>query len=128
LKSELAKLESTVSAQVSEAARQASRIAFFLMVLVTGLSLPAAVWLSRRIVAPLNDAVQIANSVAGGNLTNRIASEGKDEVGVLLHALSDMQLNLAKLVVNVRQGAAGVSTASAEIAQGNHDLSARTEQ
>jgi methyl-accepting chemotaxis protein len=128
LKSELAKLENTVSAQASEGARLASRIAFFLMVLVTGMSLVAAVWLSRRIVAPLNEAVQLANSVASGNLTNQIASEGKDEVGVLMHALSDMQLNLGKLVVNVRRGAAGVSAASTEIAQGNHDLSARTEQ
>jgi methyl-accepting chemotaxis protein len=38
-----------------------------------------------------------------------------------------MQGRLAALVAEVRQAAEGVATASAEIAQGNHDLSARTE-
>jgi methyl-accepting chemotaxis protein len=38
-----------------------------------------------------------------------------------------MNANLHKVVGTVRQGAEGVSTASAEIASGNHDLSARTE-
>ena len=39
-----------------------------------------------------------------------------------------MQTALIGVVGNVRQGAEGVSTASAEIASGNNDLSARTEQ
>jgi methyl-accepting chemotaxis protein len=39
-----------------------------------------------------------------------------------------MQSSLARLVNSVRQGSEGVATASAEIAQGNNDLSARTEQ
>ena len=40
----------------------------------------------------------------------------------------DMRSNLAQVVTEVRDGAESVATASAEIAQGNHDLSARTEQ
>jgi methyl-accepting chemotaxis protein len=39
-----------------------------------------------------------------------------------------MKDRLAQIVGNVRQGSQGVSTASAEIAQGNNNLSARTEQ
>jgi methyl-accepting chemotaxis protein len=128
LKTELATEEKSVSAQASSGARLASRIAYTLMVCITAVSLAAAVWLSRRIVLPLNNAVNLANSVAAGDLTNEITGEGKDEVGVLLHALHDMQSSLARLVNSVRQGSEGVATASAEIAQGNNDLSARTEQ
>jgi methyl-accepting chemotaxis protein len=42
--------------------------------------------------------------------------------------LKVMQESLAKVVSHVRGGSESVETASAEIAQGNHDLSARTEQ
>jgi methyl-accepting chemotaxis protein len=42
--------------------------------------------------------------------------------------LQSMQSSLVQLVLQVRQGSESVATASAEIAQGNHDLSARTEQ
>jgi methyl-accepting chemotaxis protein len=45
----------------------------------------------------------------------------------LLAALKDMQHNLVQLVATVRNSSDGVSIASAEIATGNHDLSARTE-
>ena len=128
LKTQLASNEKSISEAASAGAKLASRIAYALMVFITGLSLAAAVWLSRQIVRPLNKAVQLANSVAGGDLTNDTASEGTDEVGILLHALGVMQTNLAALVTNVRQGSEGVATASAEIAQGNNDLSARTEQ
>jgi methyl-accepting chemotaxis protein len=38
-----------------------------------------------------------------------------------------MKVNLARIVGHVREGSESVSTASSEIAEGNHDLSARTE-
>ena len=53
--------------------------------------------------------------------------EGNDESAQLLRALSEMQGHLQQIVLSVREGAEGVSTASSEIAQGNTDLSSRTE-
>ncbi len=53
--------------------------------------------------------------------------QGKDEIAQLVASLEQMRQNLTRLVSSVREGADAVSTASAEIAQGNHDLSARTE-
>ncbi|MCX7276360.1 MAG: methyl-accepting chemotaxis protein [Burkholderiales bacterium] len=84
-------------------------------------------WLSRSIIRPLTQANGAARQVATGDLTGHIEKSGNDEVGQLLSSLQDMQANLVKVVTSVRQGADGVSTASAEIAQGNNDLSARTE-
>ena len=43
-------------------------------------------------------------------------------------ALKEMSESLVSVVSNVRRGSESVATATAEIAQGNHDLSARTEQ
>jgi methyl-accepting chemotaxis protein len=81
----------------------------------------------RGITVPLNRAVAVSEAVAQGDLSQPIAVEGRDEFAVLMTALAHMQTNLAAVVGNVRRGSDGVATASAEIAHGNHDLSARTE-
>ncbi len=96
-------------------------------VLVTTLACWAALLIVRAIVRPLNQAVELIGEIAQGDISREIRVETKDEFGRLLLALSGMQQSLVSLVSSVRQGAEGVSTASAEIAQGNMDLSARTE-
>jgi methyl-accepting chemotaxis protein len=86
-----------------------------------------AVTVTRSIVQPIQRALDTANRVADGDLTSDIAVNSTDEPGQLLSALQRMNESLSKVVTTVRQGSEGVSTASAEIASGNHDLSARTE-
>ncbi|MDE2617823.1 MAG: MCP four helix bundle domain-containing protein, partial [Burkholderiales bacterium] len=85
------------------------------------------IWIVRSITRPIYQAVDVARAVAAGDLSMSIQAQSRDETGLLLQALSDMQVGLVKVVGAVRQGSESVSTASAEIAQGNQDLSARTE-
>ena len=82
---------------------------------------------TRSIVLPVKMALDTAQKVAAGDLSSKIQVDSTDEVGQLLMALREMNESLFKVVSSVRQGAEGVSTASAEIASGNNDLSARTE-
>ncbi|MFZ4626381.1 MAG: methyl-accepting chemotaxis protein [Rhodoferax sp.] len=86
-----------------------------------------AMRMSKGIITPIQRAADVAESIASGDLSNRINATRLDELGLMLASLSKMQSNLAKLVSTVRQGSEGVATASAEIAQGNNDLSMRTE-
>ncbi len=95
-------------------------------------ALVAAVLLARAFVrsitVPLAQAVQLSNAVAQGDLRGTaIAAHGRDEVGQLMAALVQMRRQLTDVVGQVRGGSEGVATASAQIAQGNNDLSARTE-
>ncbi|WP_296507705.1 methyl-accepting chemotaxis protein [Rhodoferax sp.] len=83
--------------------------------------------LVRAITIPLRRAVHISLAISGGDLTQDIAVQGRNEMADMLAALHRMQKNLAEVVSRVRTGSESVATASAEIAQGNHDLSARTE-
>jgi len=71
-------------------------------------------------------AAAVAQAVAQGDLSRRIDVRAGDTTS-LLAQLKTMQESLVRVVANVRQGSEGVATASAEIAQGNTDLSARTE-
>ena len=83
---------------------------------------------ARSITVPVGEAVAFATKVADGDLTSKVAVKTQDETGMLLTALLNMQENLVRIVGSVQQGSEGVATASAQIAQGNNDLSARTEQ
>lgn len=84
--------------------------------------------LVSSIRSSLNRAIEVSQAVAQGDLTKHIDVVGKDEIAQLMQSMSTMQTNLIDLVARVRQGSEGLSTASSEIAQGNNDLSARTEQ
>ncbi|HTN93226.1 MAG TPA: methyl-accepting chemotaxis protein [Gallionella sp.] len=86
-------------------------------------------WISTvSITRPLKDAVEVANSVAKGNLSHRIEVNTSDETGLLMQALKEMNASLGNIVGEVRNTTDSINTASQEIAQGNADLSVRTEE
>ncbi|NBV17513.1 methyl-accepting chemotaxis protein [Janthinobacterium sp.] len=86
-----------------------------------------AVFITRSITQPLSGALAVAQKVAAGELTSRVVVEGKDETSALQQALKDMNDSLVQTVSNVRHGTETITVASREIASGNADLSARTE-
>ena len=85
-----------------------------------------SIFIARSITVPMSQAVRIASSVSQGDLSTSIQVNSTDETGQLLTALKTMQTELIRLVRQVRQSSDSVANASAEIAQGNQDLSART--
>ena len=84
--------------------------------------------LSSGIVRPLGHAVEVAETVAAGDLRVDIRVESRDEAGQLMQALKHMNMSLAKVVGEVRLGTDTIATASSQIASGNQDLSSRTEE
>ncbi|WP_233981064.1 methyl-accepting chemotaxis protein [Pectobacterium versatile] len=84
--------------------------------------------LTRSVTAPLSIALSSAQRIGEGDLRGTIAVDSRDEVGQLLEAMRDMQSSLTKTVITVRDNAESVATASIQIAQGNADLSSRTEE
>ncbi|WP_088278417.1 methyl-accepting chemotaxis protein [Ideonella sp. A 288] len=125
------KIEAEAARLSAQAAAQASRVtllALGAMALVVLASGAAVVAFGHSITRPLVHAVGVARAVAHGDLTAATGATGTDEVAELLQALQAMQAGLARTVSEVRQAADGVATASAQIAQGNQDLSGRTER
>jgi len=112
-------------------AHRAADTALWLEVGGSALALVVAVilgtWVTHSITRPVAQAVAVAKAVAAGDLTVRIDSQSRDEVGVLLQALRDMNTSLVNVVSRVRTGSEAVASASTQIAQGNSDLSGRTE-
>jgi methyl-accepting chemotaxis protein len=95
--------------------------------IVLGLAI-VSYFVISAISRPLNEAVDVAQRVAAGDLTSEVAIKSKDEIGSLLHALVGMNTSLARVVSEVRSGTHAIGGASEQIALGNADLSRRTEQ
>ncbi|MFD2366282.1 methyl-accepting chemotaxis protein [Pseudoduganella sp. GCM10020061] len=91
-----------------------------------------AFWLTRSITRQLGGepdyAASIADSIAAGDLTVQIALDDERNRTSLMYAMRQMQNSLTTLVQKVRDGTDTITTASGEIAAGNLDLSARTEE
>ncbi|THC44535.1 methyl-accepting chemotaxis protein [Massilia sp. Mn16-1_5] len=120
-------IDSTAKAIDATAARASTNITL----LTAGAVLLGAIlsWLlTTGITRPIRDAVELAETVAAGDLTRTIDATTKDETGALLRALRHMNDSLVKIVSQVRNGTDTIATGSAEISAGNLDLSARTEQ
>ncbi|RYF27674.1 MAG: HAMP domain-containing protein [Comamonadaceae bacterium] len=102
---------------------------FVLAVIITvAVVVPLTLLNMVSICRPLVAARALAQSIAKGDLSQRLQVEGKDEVADLQRSLVEMQNSLSALVSQVRDSSGNIATASQEIATGNQDLSARTEQ
>jgi methyl-accepting chemotaxis protein len=87
-----------------------------------------AAYITRSITTPLRHAARIADTIAGGDLNVAIDTGGNDEAGQLMRALKLMQHNLFTAIAQITEGSEHVLVASRDIAAGNQNLSARTEQ
>jgi methyl-accepting chemotaxis protein len=113
---------------IDDKATAATRLIVILSACALALGVVISWLLTRGIVLPIREAVRVAETVAGGDLTRTIEAHSKDETGALLRALRHMNDSLVGIVSEVRGGTDTIATASREISAGNLDLSARTEQ
>ena len=118
-------INSAGAKQANDQAKQSydSAITGIIVVVVAAalLTVLLAWLLTRSIVTPLRKAVAVAQTIAGGNLTQVIDDDGKDEPARLISALSTMQNNLRQTIQHI----AGSST---QLASAAEELSAVTEE
>ena len=98
------------------------------LLLALAVLIPLTFFSVRSITQSISQASELAERIAGGDLSRDVQVTSSDEVGQLVGAMSRMQDALRGLVHQVQEAASNISTASSEIATGNHDLSQRTEQ
>ncbi|WP_298011671.1 methyl-accepting chemotaxis protein [uncultured Aquabacterium sp.] len=98
---------------------------------ITLLALSLGVWVSvvvtRETTRTVQDAMQVAQALAAGDLTRTLRSRSRDEVGQMVDAMAQAIEQLKATIFGIKAASDSVATASSQIAQGNLDLSARTE-
>jgi methyl-accepting chemotaxis protein len=129
---QLSEYEEQQAAAIAELVRQNYVDMRTAMLVAAGLAAlfgVAAAWLlTVSITRPIAQAVQVAETLASGDLSTSIPAGGRDEPGQLLSALGRMTEGLAGLVSRVRSNSDAIASGSGQIANGNEDLSQRTEQ
>ncbi|SFM83397.1 methyl-accepting chemotaxis protein [Methanolobus profundi] len=88
----------------------------------------AATRFSRSITRPLEGMVNAANSIADGDLTVKLESDSKDEVGQLAFAIDQMAGNLKDLVLEIEQSATRVTGTSGNMLASSEEMEAVSSQ
>jgi aerotaxis receptor len=96
---------------------------------VAGLGTCLHLWITLHaaVVRPLEDAVRAARAIAGGDMSCKFESSRDDDMGQLMCALQQMNVNLQAIIGDVRASVEMIRVGTHEIASGNLDLSGRTE-
>lgn len=132
---DMLKIEVDLNTEAADSAKQAYTDARFAMIamglaaLVVGMVLALLITrqLTRQLGGEPHEVAALAKMIAAGDLTQTVVTAASDNSSVL-YAMRAMRDNLVGIVSGVRSNADGVAAASTQIAQGNNDLSARTEQ
>jgi methyl-accepting chemotaxis protein len=79
--------------------------------------------LTRSITKPLDKAMELAHSLAEGNLSKQVNLDQKDELGHLSVALNTMVNKIKDVVINVKTAADNVSSGSQQLSASSEQLS-----
>ena len=71
--------------------------------------------LARSVTRPIQEAVQVANRLADGDLTVNIETNSKDETGQMLAAMQSMVRNLTRIIGEIRDATDNLSSASEQV-------------
>ncbi|MFM0689540.1 methyl-accepting chemotaxis protein [Paraburkholderia strydomiana] len=95
------------------------------------IALGVALLIARGVVGQLGgeprEAAAMASAIAAGNLSMAVPLKAGD-TSSLMHSLVEMKEQLTDIVRGIKTSSESITIAAAEIAQGNTDLSQRTEQ
>ncbi|MBD7976348.1 MULTISPECIES: methyl-accepting chemotaxis protein [Pseudomonas] len=120
----LVKMNSEAAADFTELSRaeyQRAEIGVMIFLIIAALlTVGLALIFTRSIVAPLGEAVRVAETVAAGDLTQDIRVSGEDEPARLLAALRTMQQSLKATIQ-------GIGDSSNQLASAAEELNAVTE-
>ena len=115
----LSEMEKQVDATVKKA--EILMPALVVIALIIGVSI--AVFLTRSIVRPLEEAVNVANTLAAGDLRITLEAKSKDETGQLLSAMNTMVEKLKGIVGDVKSSADNVAAGSQQLSSSSEEMS-----
>ena len=106
-----------------ESVSAAERLIVILGAVASILSVLFAWFITRSITRPINEALNAATALAEGDLTVRIESASKDEVGLLMNAMQNMIGKLTQIIGEVRSAADNLSNAAGQVSATAQSLS-----
>ena len=96
---------------------------YLVVAVIVLLSVSLAYLLTTGITRPLAEAVAVAEGIAGGELDQRIVSEGRDETGLLLSAMAKMTGNLSEMIGELKDSSRTLVNSSSELTEISRQMS-----
>ena len=113
---ELEKFTEEATLQAEHDEQSALRLLIIIAVISMIFGIGLAMLIIRNLLGSIRSATQSAEVIASGDLTNDISSNGTDEIGRLLSALSVMRNNLYNMVSEMNDSSTQLAAASEELA------------
>jgi methyl-accepting chemotaxis protein len=107
---------------------QAAAIMLGTSIAATLLAVVLGLWITHGITRPLSEAVQVANSLAGGDLTVKIVSDAKDETGQLKLAMGNLVDKLSSIITDVNTTSHEIGNAATQVSTTAQSLSQSASQ
>ena len=112
---EIQKTVNGANQQLQNNAKLKKQLIFALSTGAVILGIIFAIFLARKISTALKQSVDLASSLADGDLTSRLDINQKDEIGQLASTLNTMADSLNDMISNMRDKVMGLSTTSHEL-------------
>jgi methyl-accepting chemotaxis protein len=126
---QIAQSKMTVAyAEARQAYQRAQAALILLAVLALAIGIGGAVIITRSIVAPLDEFVQVMATAAQGDLKVQARTAGRDEVANLGHSLNAMLARLREILTKVAGAAASVASGATELSSSSEEMSATADQ
>lgn len=123
VRAEAFKLDAGVQAQ------DAQQVVFTLLIIAYVVAVLVIYFITRSITRPVNAIMEMTQEISKGNLAvAKLTHDSKDEIGVLVRALNEMEDRLTDLVGAVSEAGSRVYESSEEMSAGAEETSASVEE
>ena len=119
--------EAKIKSVESSASKNATR-AVIIGVLAIVVGIGVAFFIIMAVTGMLSKAINMAQNVAKGDLTQRLDINQEDEVGLLIQAMNSMSKNLQKMFTNISSGTQTLTASSTELSSISEQISNNSEQ
>ncbi|MBF0510346.1 MAG: methyl-accepting chemotaxis protein, partial [Deltaproteobacteria bacterium] len=94
---------------------QASMVMIIGLIVAIILGVIIAIGIAKGIISPIGKAVELANAIAAGDLTNRLNMTTKDEIGDMARALDKSSDQLSSMIRLIQENAKSLASQSEEL-------------
>lgn len=106
----------------------AKAFSFLVLLVAIAMGFGVSLLIMGAIKRPLNVAVELMQSIAGGNLNNQIEANTGNEIGLLLAATKKMQEQLRQMIERINDSAAQVASSAEQLAIASGQVTSGSQQ
>ncbi len=122
------KLATGEAKNAKESATRAETLIVILLIVAAVISITAAFFIIRSITGPIAQTVQLAETMAKGDLTTKLAIEQSDEIGVMAKSMNTTLGQLRSMIGDIITGVNTLSNSSADLAAVSRQLSSSAQE